>query len=254
MFKAAVLLSQQYNITIDGQFIEWQSVETNGNVIDVLSKACQALSISNSVGIPVISYSVTDPDLSDRNVYTNFYRIAPSDNLAALAIIRLFIRFNWTSFVLIYQNDEFGSRGAKIINEVFNNNNLTVECLIIFEIVTFRIRGDLRTHLMNSATRIVILWVQTNYIALILRDALESDALSSLFTWILNLIVSLNTFDKKYHAKLIGLFAIEPVTENTDNVGINTTLLKQAYHIWQQYESESFPGQTKVNYYALFAI
>ncbi|CAF1624038.1 unnamed protein product, partial [Rotaria sp. Silwood1] len=40
MFKSAVLLSQQYNMKIEGQSIEWQSAETNGNIIDALSKTC----------------------------------------------------------------------------------------------------------------------------------------------------------------------------------------------------------------------
>ncbi|CAF4774249.1 unnamed protein product [Rotaria sp. Silwood2] len=86
MFQAAVMVSQQYTITIEEQLIAWQSVETGGNTINALTKACQALSISNIVGIvgpqlsreahliadlgktidiPVISYIVTDPDLSD---------------------------------------------------------------------------------------------------------------------------------------------------------------------------------------------
>ncbi|CAF5150973.1 unnamed protein product, partial [Rotaria sp. Silwood1] len=126
IFKSAVLLSQQYNMKIEGQSIEWQSAETNGNIIDALSKTCHALSYSNivgivgpglsreahlvadfgkTIGIPVISYSVTDPDLSNRNVYRNFYRTVPSDNSTALAIVKLFVRFNWTSCIVIYQND-----------------------------------------------------------------------------------------------------------------------------------------------------
>ncbi|CAF2846810.1 unnamed protein product [Rotaria sp. Silwood2] len=274
MFKAAVMLSQQYNITIEGQLIEWQSAETGGNTINALSKACQALSISNivgivgpqlsreahliadlgkTIGIPVISYSVTDPDLSDRNAYPNFYRIAPSDNLTALAIVKLLIQFNWTSCILIYQNDAFGSGGAKVIDEAFTTNNLLIEESIIFDISTLRIRGDLKTYLKNSATRIVVLWVQSKYMPSILRYALKYDLLGPQFTWILSSTVSLNGFDKKVYEKLIGLFAVEPITGNVVDVPINTTLINAAYQIWQKFEPESFPGSTKVNYYALFA-
>ena len=110
MFKAAILLSQQYNITIQGQFIGWQSAQTGGDVINALSDTCQSISTSNivgivgpafsreslfiapfaaKIGIPVISYAATDPDLSDRNTYPAFYRTVPSDNTAALAIVKL---------------------------------------------------------------------------------------------------------------------------------------------------------------------
>ncbi|CAF4619855.1 unnamed protein product [Rotaria sp. Silwood1] len=274
MFKSAVLLSQQYNMKIEGQFIEWQSAETNGNIIDALSKTCQALSYSNivgivgpglsreahlvadfgkTIGIPVISYSVTDPDLSNRNIYRNFYRTVPSDNSTALAIVKLFVRFNWTSCIVIYQNDAFGTGGAKIINEAFINNNLFIEQLIIFDITTVRIRGDLKSYLINSPTRIVILWVQSNYIKSILENAIQYDLLAPQFTWILSSSISLKNFNETVYEKLIGLFSIEPVTANVVNAPINQTLLNAAYQIWQQYEPETFPGSSNINSYALFA-
>ncbi|CAF5216886.1 unnamed protein product, partial [Rotaria magnacalcarata] len=90
MFKSGVLLSQENNIKIDEKFIQWQLAETTGNIINTLSKVCQALSNSNIVGpilsreahliadfgktirIPVISYSVIDPDLSTFFSYNSF--------------------------------------------------------------------------------------------------------------------------------------------------------------------------------------
>ncbi|CAF2825454.1 unnamed protein product [Rotaria sp. Silwood2] len=274
MFRAAIVLSRQYNITINGQFIGWQLEETNGNIINALSKSCQAVSRSNivgiigpglsreahliadfgkTIGIPVISFSVTDPDLSDHDAYPNFYRIVPSDNSRALAIVKLFHLFNWTSCILIYQNDAFGSGAAKRIDEAFNNNNLTIEKFIIFDINTLRIRGDLKTYLTNSATRIVIVWVQSNYISIVLKTALQADVLGPLFTWILSSSISLNSFNKRYHDKLVGLFSIEPITANIVNASINTTLLKAAYRVWKQFEPESYPGKAQVNSYSLFA-
>ncbi|CAF5009837.1 unnamed protein product, partial [Rotaria sp. Silwood1] len=187
MFKAAVLLSQIYNITIGGQSLGWQTVHTDGSMISTLRSTCLAISTSNTVGIvgpilsreanfiadfaeivsvPLISYAATNPDLSDRNAYSIFYRTVPSDKVAAMAIAQLFTIFNWTSCIIVYQNDEYGSGGLKA---------------------------------------------------------------------------------------LIGILTIEPTTGDVVNEPINTTLLNAAYNIWQQYEPESFPGPTKVNYYALFA-
>ncbi|CAF4376247.1 unnamed protein product, partial [Rotaria sordida] len=51
MFKSAVILSQQSNITIDGKLIEWHSVQTSGNEIDAISETCKVLCVSNIVGI-----------------------------------------------------------------------------------------------------------------------------------------------------------------------------------------------------------
>ncbi|CAF0965076.1 unnamed protein product [Rotaria sordida] len=274
MFKAAVLLSQQYNITIEGQFIGWQAAQTGGNVTEALSETCQSVSTSNiigivgpafsreahivagfaeRIGIPVISYAATDPDLSDRNAYPSFYRTVPSDNTAALAIVKLFIRFNWTSSIIIYQNDVFGSGGAKVISEVFIRNGIIVREMIVFDIVTRRIRGDLKKSLTSSATRIVVLWVQSTYTSLVLQNALDSDVVGPQFIWILSSSVPLDSFNQTFYQKLIGMLTIEPVTGKIVDAPINSTLLNAAYNIWKAYEPETFPVSMNVNYYSLFA-
>ncbi|CAF4019012.1 unnamed protein product [Rotaria sp. Silwood1] len=148
-------------MTIAGKFIGWQAEQTTGNIIDVLSDTCRAVSGSNivgiigpalsreasiiapfgeKIGIPVISYSATDPGLSNRNTYPTFYRTVSSDNAAALALVKLFIRFNWTSCTIIYQDDAFGYGGAKVISDAFNRSGLIVRQMVAFDIATFSIR------------------------------------------------------------------------------------------------------------------
>ncbi len=274
MFIAAILLSHQYNITVGGQFIGWQSVETGGDAIGDLRSSCLVISASNivgivgpgysresqviapfakTIGIPVISYSSTDPELSDRNTYPAFYRTVPSDNSAALALAQLFNQFNWTSCIIIYQNDAYGSGGVEVISEAFNNNNLIVSNTIEFDIVTLSIRGDLETLLTSSPIRIVILWAIADYTSLILQNALDCDLLGPQFTWILSTDVPLDQFNQKFSDKLSGMLVVEPVVGGVVNAPINETLLNAAYNIWQQYEPESFPGPDNVDYYGLFA-
>ncbi|CAF0926359.1 unnamed protein product [Rotaria sp. Silwood1] len=105
----------------------------------------------------------------------------------------------------------------------------------------------LKKKLIHSESRIVILWVQSNYIPLILEDALKFDLVGPEFIWILSSSISLDSFNKKYHENLIGLLTIEPVATITLNAPLNTALLNAAYDIWQKYESESFPGSSKLN-------
>ncbi|UJR06889.1 hypothetical protein I4U23_011178 [Adineta vaga] len=269
MFRAAILLSQQYNITIEGQFIEWKSIQTGGNAIDGLSEICQIISNYNingiigpgfsretsiianfaeKINIPIISYSATNSELSDHNAYPNFYRTVPSDNAAALAIMKLFIRFNWTSCIIIYQNDAFGLGGAKIINEIFIKNDLTVINTIIFDIETLRIRGNLKNILIDCSTRIVIVWAIENYISLIINEGLDSDVIGPHFTWILSTSISLNSFNQSFYSKLIGILTIEPTTAML----MNRTLFNSAYNLWKQYEPETLPQLDNINQYGLF--
>ncbi|CAF3607435.1 unnamed protein product [Adineta steineri] len=273
MFNTAILLSQQYNITIDGQFIGSQLVASGGITMNALSSSCLLISTSNIVGIvgptfsretqviapfaaqlsiPVVSYSATDPGLSDRGAYPTFYRTVPSDTTAALTIAQLFMKFNWTSSIIIYQNDAYGSDGAKVITNAFSNNNLTITQMIMFDTVTHTIRGDLKSLLLSSPIRNVILWAETDYTSLILQEAIDCDVLGPQFTWILGSTVQLNSFSQADNAKLIGILTIEPVVASAVNEPTNTTLLNAAYDIWQQYEPETFPGAENVNAYALF--
>jgi ABC-type amino acid transport substrate-binding protein/ABC-type branched-subunit amino acid transport system substrate-binding protein len=274
MFQAAIILSQQYNITIQGQLIGWQSVQTGGDAMNALINTCTSISPSNifgivgpefssealfiapfaaQIGIPVISNSATDPDLSDRNTYPAFYRTVPSDNIAALAIVDLFNRFNWTSCVIIYQNDAFGSGGVQAISEAFQTTNLTVINTIPFDTITFTIQGNLKTLLTSSGTQTIILWAAPNYTPLVLQSALDSDVLGPQFTWILSSNIPMNSFNKTSYDKLSGMITVAPVVGNVVNASFNTTLLNAAYQIWQQYEPETFPGLDNVDYYAFFA-
>ncbi|CAF0859355.1 unnamed protein product [Rotaria sp. Silwood1] len=274
MFKAAVLLSQQYNIKIDGQFIEWQVAQTNEKAINAISSTCQAASASNivgivgpvlsretpiiaefgeRVGIPVISYAATDPDLSDRNAYPAFYRTVPSDNATATAIVKLFLRFNWTSCIIIYQNDAYGSGGEKALTKEFMNNGLTVVDTLVFDIATLRIRNNMKNVLTSSSTRIVVVWAGSRYTSIILQNAFDSDVLGPHFTWILSSSVSLNSSNETFHQKTIGMLTVEPISGNFVHASINTTLLNAAYNIWKQYEPETFPKSGKVDDFALFA-
>ncbi|CAF4788256.1 unnamed protein product, partial [Rotaria sp. Silwood2] len=160
-------LSNQHNITIDGKLIGWKEGLTMGDEIVALNETCFSISESNIVSIvgpeysretllisplcrklnlPVISYSATDPDLSDATTYPNFYRTVPSDDIMALALLKLFNRFNWTSCLIIYQNDAFGSGGAKVTNDLFNASNINVVQMIVYDIAKKGIRGDLKTY------------------------------------------------------------------------------------------------------------
>ena len=273
IFKAAVLLAHRYNITIGGQTIGWKTVETGGNIVNAFKSSCVMVSTSNIVGIvgpglsrecpiittlasainiPVISYSATNPDLSVRSDYPTFFRTVPSDAAAVSAIATLFMDYNWTSCIIIYQNDAFGSGGAKAVDEVFYKNGWTVTDTIIFDITTKTIRGDLKSLLLDSSSRIVIVWGMSEYAELILNAALQSDVLGPQFLWILSNSISLDGFNSTSYNQLIGLLTIRAVVGNIADSPVNKTLLSDAYKLWQEYEPESFPGSGNVDYFALF--
>jgi len=275
MFKSAILLAQQYELKFDGHFLQWRIAHTNGIAINALSETCHAISnpmntigivgpalsretpviadFGNRVGIPVVSYAATDPNLSDQTSYPAFHRTVPSDNAAALAIVQLFLRYNWSSCVFIYQNDAYGLGGLKAITEAFMNTDLVVQNTVIFDIGTQKMRDNLQHILVRSSTRIVLVWVDVPYASLVIQSAIDSDVIGPSFMWILSSAIPLDSFNKTSQEKLIGMLTIEPTIANVVHAPTNTTLLNAAYAIWQQYEPNTFPGHDKVDNYALFA-
>ena len=274
MFKAAVLLSQQYNITIGGKYIGWQMISTGGDVMNCFKGACKALPNSSIVGIvgpaysretdslaafagtinlPVISYSATNTDLSDRSRYKSFFRTVSSDKAAAVAMVDLFLRYNWTSGIIIYQNDAFGTGGARVISEAFNDNGLSVDQTIIYNINTLTLQENFKSVLLDSPTRIVVLWTSEPYTQMIVQTALDADVLGPKFTWILSSDGLISVSNKTLRQKLIGMLTVEPVTGSVVNATVNTTLLNIALNLWQQYHPETYPSSDDISYYAYFA-
>ncbi|CAF4343030.1 unnamed protein product [Adineta steineri] len=166
---------------------------------------------------------------------------------------QLFIRFNWTSCIIIYQNDEYGTGGVQAITDIFSNQKLIVSQMIMFDIVTRTIRGDLKSLLKNSSIRVIILWMDSAYSSVFIQHALDLDLLGPQFTWILTTPISLDSFNSTSYTKLSGMITVEPVPGGAVNAPINTTLLNAAYNIWQQYEPQTFPGANNVDFYAIFA-
>ena len=274
MFKAAILLSQQYNIKIQGKYIGWQMVETGGDVMNCFKGACKALPNSSIVGIvgpaysretdslaafagtinlPVISYSATNTDLSDRSRYKSFFRTVSPDKAAAVAMVDLFLRYNWTSGIIIYQNDAFGTGGARVISEAFNDNGLSVDQTIIYNINTLTLQENFKSVLLDSPTRIVVLWTSEPYTHMIIETALDADVLGPQFTWILSSDGLISVSNKTLQQKLVGILAVEPVTGSIVNATVNTTLLNIALNLWQQYHPETYPSSDAISYYAYFA-
>jgi len=273
MFLAAVTLAYQYNIKIHDQFLDWQVVQTAGDRITALRGTCQTVSSSNIVGIvgptysreahliasfcgnteiPAISHAATDPDLSDRSRYPAFHRTIAPDNTAAVAIGKLFTQYNWTSAVIMYQNDAFGSGGAKAINQVLTDHGVSVRQTIIFDLSTNTFRGDFKTLITSSSTRIIVLWADIVHTEIIFQEALANDVLGPQYVWISGSSISFNSFNQSLQSKFVGILTVEPVVGSVIGASYNSSLLTAAYNLWQQYEPDTFPGVDNVDFYAIF--
>ncbi|XP_012558195.2 extracellular calcium-sensing receptor [Hydra vulgaris] len=71
--------------------------------------AHQAFSFTD---IPIISYSATSDDLSDKKMFPNFYRTVPPDSFQALLFSDLLLHFNWTYVSVVASDDSYGRSGT----------------------------------------------------------------------------------------------------------------------------------------------
>ena len=273
MFHVAILLSQKYNMTFQGQYLTYEEIITNGDIIlTVGDDICQKVLTSNIVGfvgpayssearyiaslahrlgILSVSYSATSPDLSTIDNGA-FYRVVPSDENMISSITRLFQQNKWKSCIIIYQNDEYGYNGMKLLSQKLWEMNMKTQETIKFDISQQGFQIDLNKTLLNGMSRIVILWGNEKSTVTILNKALKESLIGSSFVWILTTTISLDHISQTDKQKLIGILTVEPVKGDLVDVPINTTLLNEAYELWKRYDRDTFPGNDSVSSYALY--
>ena len=92
----------------------------------------------NLFEIPLISYSATSAELSDKSKYEYFSRTATSDDHQIPAIIELLVYFNWTYVSILYTDESYGTGGYNglkaeadlrgTLSVCFFHNSLHVVC------------------------------------------------------------------------------------------------------------------------------
>jgi ABC-type branched-subunit amino acid transport system substrate-binding protein len=276
MFRAAILLSQKYNITVNGKQFAYRIEDTSGrDVIETLDRTCHAISenqilgivgpeysneaktiarFSNRAGLPVIGYSTTDPELSNRNAYQTFYRLPPSDVITAQALLKLYQKYNWNSTNVIYQSDSFGEGGLKALTDVFNNE-IKISRAIKYDLFTDRI-DNFQRQLEESPSRIVLVWANANATTSIIELALEAgNIMAPSFLWILIATNSiLQMADYPNVNQLSGMLMVRLVTPKLFYRPTNTELFYNATAIWKKYDPQSYPDdETQIDIFALYA-
>ncbi|CAF3579027.1 unnamed protein product [Rotaria sp. Silwood1] len=123
---------------------------------------------------------------------------------------------------------------------------------IQFDIKQQNFQIDFKNTLLDSSSRIVIVWTNEKSTITILEKALEDKLIGPYFVWILTTTVALDYFNQRQKKELIGILTVEPVKGDFIDVPRNTTLLNEAYKIWKYYEPDTFPGEANVSSYGLF--
>lgn len=102
------------------------------NVVTVIGAAASGVTVPmtfqfTSLGIPVISYASSSPDLDDRINYPYFLRTVPSDVDQAKAMIEIAKHLKW-KYVggILYVNNNYGSKGKELLMSYANQSDICV--------------------------------------------------------------------------------------------------------------------------------
>ncbi len=80
-----------------------------------VSKAIAAVAEQNK--IPQISYSSTNPDLSNKTVYPYFLRVVPSDAVQGVAIANIIKDLGFTQIATLATSDDYGEGGISVVED-----------------------------------------------------------------------------------------------------------------------------------------
>ncbi|KAI8894611.1 periplasmic binding protein-like I [Globomyces pollinis-pini] len=76
--------------------------------------------------IPQCCGASTDPALSDKKQYPNFFRTVPTDNSQAAAMIGYIVASGWKKIAIIYSDENYGSGLSNNVQNFARLNNVTV--------------------------------------------------------------------------------------------------------------------------------
>ena len=137
------------------------SRETTLGIVGALSSRVSkpVASLTRLFKLPQISYASTSPSLSNRDLYTYFYRTIPPDDLQAKAIVDLLSHFRWTHFSTVYINDPYGKDGIEQLHKLAAERDMCVDLDIPIEIgFTEDDYRNLALRLYNSSSSVAILF------------------------------------------------------------------------------------------------
>ena len=165
------------------------------------------------VNMPQVSFASTSPLLSDRDLYTYFYRTVPSDKYQAQAMIDLILYFGWDYVSTIYSNNLYGQPGINEFHNLAIVENVCIDLNIGIEDTSDYVL--LANKLLNSSADIVVLFASSHHVELLLTEVqtlYTSGTSKRRFLWIASDSWS-QEYDTKYKDITIGKWGTAPYSE-----------------------------------------
>ncbi|KAI8893893.1 periplasmic binding protein-like I [Globomyces pollinis-pini] len=108
-------------------------------VVAVIGSGYSTLTILTSLvlqnyNIPQCCGASTNPSLSDKKQYPNFFRVIPTDASQAKAIIGCVIASGWKKIAIVYTNEDYGSGLANYLTNYARQNSIEILAKVNIEL------------------------------------------------------------------------------------------------------------------------
>ena len=112
-----------------------------------------------------ISYGSSSTALSNRELYSYFYRTFPPDDKQAQAMVDLIVHYGWDHISTINSNNLYGQRGIEEVKKHAAASNICIDFDAIitdeFEIADYT---NLASNLLNSSANVVVLFASVHHV------------------------------------------------------------------------------------------
>ena len=163
--------------------------------------------------MPQISFASTSLLLSDRDLYTYFYRTVPSDKHQAQAMIDLIVYFGWEYVSTIYSNNLYGRPAIDEFHKLAKAKSVCIDYNKGIDDSTDYV--FLANDLLNSTANVVVLFGSAHHVEMLLTEVhtlYSSGTSKRRFLWIASGSWS-QELDTKYKDITIGKWGTAPYSE-----------------------------------------
>ena len=177
------------------------------------------------INIPIISYSATSDELSDKTLYPNFYRTVPPDVFQVSLFSDLLKYFNWTYVSIVASDDSYGRSGAFQLNLKLSEIGV---CVSSQDIITEQ--NDENEYLFSNINsdpraKVVIYWGNFISLKLLLSESKKRKLFDKV--WLLSEGVGLENwlieFIKTFQGSIMMLNPFTYIEENFKQHFLNIT-------------------------------
>ena len=195
-----------------------RNFSTKVPVVAVIGAAYSSVSIPLAsffrlFNMPQVSFTSSSPLLSNRDLYTYFYRTVPPDSKQAQAMIDLMLYFGWDYVSTIYSNGLYGQPGIKEFHDLADTKGVCIDLNRGIDDSTDY--ALLANNLTNSSANVVVLFAWPNHVDKLLIEvqALHSSGRSNKrFLWIASNAWS-QELDVNYKDVTIGKWGTKPYSK-----------------------------------------